>query len=89
MNENECMMIEERSAWKCMCDEWWRDSRDFGLYEWINECGWWKSVRWLIENYKNWRMNENERVMNKEEGVKYLIKMNKWMNVVDESQSDD
>ncbi len=55
----------------------------------MNECGWWKSVRWLMKNWINWTVNENDCVMNEEEGVKNLIKMNKWMNVVDESQLDD
>jgi hypothetical protein len=34
-------------------------------------------------------MNENERVMNEEEIVYFLIKMNEGMNVVDESESGD
>ncbi len=34
--------------WKWMCDEKRWGSRDFDLYEWRNECGWWKWVRWLM-----------------------------------------
>ncbi len=34
-------------------------------------------------------MNENECMMNEEEGIKILIKMNEGLNVVDESQLGD
>jgi hypothetical protein len=37
----------------------------------------------------NWTVNENECMMNEEEGIKILIKMNEGLNVVDESQLGD
>ncbi len=58
------------------------------MYEWMNMADE-KSVRWQIKYWINWTVNENECVMNEEDIVKILIKMNEGMNVDDEGQLDD